>query len=58
MVACSFILNYFEKKYVLVLMGALGISILFDLIWMIAQAGVRFVLNSAILEPSCRDPTF
>ena len=40
------------------MMGALGISLLFDLIWMIAQAGVRFVLILGLLESSSIDPTF
>lgn len=51
MIICSYVLNYFEKKYVVVLMGAIGASILLDLVWMIAQASVTNELNSVILEP-------
>lgn len=37
---CSFVLNYFEKKYVLFLIGWTGVGVGLDLVWMIVHASV------------------
>ena len=40
MVASAYVLNYFEKKYVLMMIGAVAASLALDLVWIIVHAGV------------------
>lgn len=58
MIISAFVLNYFEKKYVVLMMASLGISTIFDLAWLIAQAGVPFLRfsNTGIQQASPSTP--
>ena len=43
-----YLLNYFDRQYVKVCLGALGISVLLDFIWLFVMAGVSMFLCSLI----------
>lgn len=40
LILCAYILNYFEKKYVLFLLAWTALSFVLDLVWLIINAGV------------------
>ena len=54
-----YLLNYFDRQYVKVCLGALGISVLLDFIWLFVMAGVPLFLGSPIsttlqaFDPTC-----
>lgn len=40
LVLSIFALNYFDRKYIQFVMGFVGLSCIFDLVWVIVHAGV------------------
>ena len=44
LIVSMFVLKYFDKKYVLILLSALGVSCLLDFVWLIVMASVYFYI--------------
>ncbi len=53
LIIAAYALNFFERRYVLVILGWLAVSIAMDIAWMVINASVNIFLFLAILEWRC-----
>lgn len=49
-IVCAYVLNYFEKKYVIFMLAWTVLSAVLDLVWLIVKAGVIIFIYLGVLE--------